>query len=279
MIQPLPINSIICGDSAKVLKELPPDSIDMMLWSPPYGDLRRYTKEFDANNFPLENILIRMKQVLKPGGVSVAVVGDFMMNKSKSGLPHRIPTFIIDKCLLNLHVTIIYEKNNFSYPRQNSYYETHEYIFVFSKGRPKTFFPIEDRETKNQKPWGKHSNRQWDGSLLPSERKTTTNTYSRRGTVWRYRVGGARMSSSYRRAYDQSAIFPEWLAEDQINSWSRPGEIVLDFFNGSGTTTSMAKKLGRQYIGIDISQEYCDMANDRLKTITPIIINPEDKNE
>ena len=67
-----------------------------------------------------------------------------------------------------------------------------------------------------------------------------------------------------KEAYKHPAIFPEKLAEDHILSWSNPGDIILDPFVGSGTTAKMAVLNDRQYIGIDIVEEYCDIANERL---------------
>ena len=65
-------------------------------------------------------------------------------------------------------------------------------------------------------------------------------------------------------AYNHPAIFPEKLAEDHIISWSNPGDIILDPFIGSGTTAKMAALNGRKYIGIDISEEYCELARKRV---------------
>jgi len=62
-------------------------------------------------------------------------------------------------------------------------------------------------------------------------------------------------------------MFPESLARDHILSWSNPGDVVLDPFCGSGTTCKMAKLLGRHYIGIDISEEYCDLARQRVALV------------
>ena len=60
-------------------------------------------------------------------------------------------------------------------------------------------------------------------------------------------------------------MFPEALARDQIISWSNPGDVVLDPMCGAGTTLKVADELDRQWIGIDISEEYCDLARRRVK--------------
>ena len=66
-------------------------------------------------------------------------------------------------------------------------------------------------------------------------------------------------------AFKHPAIFPEPIARDHIRSWSNEGDIVLDPFNGSGTTTKMARELGRRYIGIEVNPEYCEIAEKRLE--------------
>jgi DNA modification methylase len=66
------------------------------------------------------------------------------------------------------------------------------------------------------------------------------------------------------REFNHDAMFPEELAKRVIKLFSFKNDIVLDPFNGVGTTTKMAKKLGRKYIGIDINQKYCQEALKRI---------------
>ena len=78
---------------------------------------------------------------------------------------------------------------------------------------------------------------------------------------------GFMKSTTDRCAYKHPAIFPEQLAHDHIVSWSNPGDLILDPFMGSGTTAKMARLTGRDYIGFEISREYCDIAEERLGAI------------
>ena len=81
--------------------------------------------------------------------------------------------------------------------------------------------------------------------------------------MWSIPVGGGH-STKDKIAYKHPAIFPEKVVEDHIISWSNEGDVVLDPFAGSGTTLKMAKKLKRNYIGIEISAEYIKIIHERL---------------
>ena len=141
-------------------------------------------------------------------------------------------------------------------------------MFVFLKGKLKTFNPIEDRKVKYDGPWGKNTKRQKDGTLkeMPS---CKNNKVGRRYNIWRYSIGRGN-STKDDIAFEHPAIFPEDLAKDHILSWSDIGDVVLDPMCGSGTTCKMAKWLQRRYIGIDISEEYCKIAEKRLRKTFPL---------
>jgi len=94
----------------------------------------------------------------------------------------------------------------------------------------------------------------------------TVSKYGSRYNVW-YINNGAGFTTKDKFAYDHPAMFPESLAEDHILSWSNPGDLVLDPMCGAGTTLKMAKMNGRNYIGIDIVEEYIDISNKRVSNI------------
>ena len=84
-----------------------------------------------------------------------------------------------------------------------------------------------------------------------------------RTNIFQYSIGKGIDSSD--NIYTQHpAPFPEKLAEDHIISWSNKGDLVLDLFIGSGTTGKMALKNERDFIGFELSQEYCDIAEKRI---------------
>lgn len=253
------LNKIINDDHVEFLSKFPKESIDLVITSPPYDNLRDY----DGYRFNFWELGFQLIRTLKQGGVIVWVVGDATINGSETGTSFRQALYFKDAGL-RLHDTMIYRKNNFSNPSTVRYPQVFEYMFVFSKGRPKTFNPIKDRKNKyfGQTSWGRNTVRQKDGSLKERPKKVIAE-YGMRYNIWKYNVGKG-FSAKGDTAYEHPAIFPEQLARDHIISWSNPSDIVLDPMCGSGTTCLAAKQLGRDYIGIDISEKYCDIAQRRI---------------
>jgi DNA modification methylase len=254
-------DKIICGDSAEVLKTFEPDCIDLTVISPPYDNLRTY----NGFVFNFEEIARELFRVTKPGGVVVWVVGDATINGSETGTSFRQALYFME-CGFNLHDTMIYAKNGPAHPDQTRYQQVFEFMFIFSKEHPKTINLIADRKNKwaGQKNFGTRTNRGKDGNIDGSTREgRTVKEIGTRWNIWEINTGfGYSATDNY--AYEQAAIFPENLARDHILSWSNPGDIVLDPFFGSGTTGKMAKEHGRRWIGIEISQEYCNLATRRI---------------
>jgi len=255
----LPLDTILQGDAKDILKQFPNDSIDLTVTSPPYDNLR----EYNSYIFDFETIAKELYRVTKKGGVVVWVVGDATINGSETGTSFKQALYFKD-IGFNLHDTMIYEKNNFSNPSSNRYHQIFEYMFVLSKGKPKTFNPIKDKVNKyaGETSWGKNTVRQKDGTLKERDKKIISEI-GMRNNIWKFNVGKG-FSAKDDLSFKHPAIFPEKLAEDHIRSWSNEGDIVLDPMCGSRTTCKMAKKLNRHYIGIDISDKYCDLARLRV---------------
>jgi len=253
------MNDLICGDNIEILKGLDDNCIDLTVTSPPYDGLRDY----NGYSFDFEGVAQQLLRVTKEGGVIVWVVGDSIRNGNQSGTSFKQVLHFKD-IGFNLYDTIIYAKNNITFPHKNRYHKAHEYMFILSKGIPKTVNLIEDRKNKygGTTTWGNMTQREKDGSLK-NKGKKTVKEYGVRYNVWNYTVGKGNVTKD-KIAYQHPAIFPEKLAHDHIISWSNEGDIVLDPFVGSGTTCKMAKQLNRNYIGIDISQKYIDIAKERL---------------
>jgi len=254
------LDKIITGDSAVVLQSFPPDCIDLTVTSPPYDNLRTY----NGFTFDFETIARELFRVTKAGGVVVWVVGDATVNGSESGTSFRQALYFM-QCGFNLHDTMIYNKGAQGGAKGSNYCYTQafEYMFVFSKGKPKSINLLKDRENKYIKN-GKSSMRKKNGKTV--EFMANGNTYSKRTNVWDIR-GGWMVGSTDKIAFKHPATFPEALANDHIISWSNKGDVVLDCFSGSGTTPKMAKLLNRHYIGIDTSAEYVALANERLAQV------------
>ena len=256
------INKIHCGNCVEVMKDIPDDSIDLVVTSPPYDNLRDY----EGYEFDFKSIGKELYRVIKKGGVVVWVVGDATIDNSETGSSFRQALFF-KKIGFNLHDTMIWEKNSFAFPSHTRYHQTFEYMFIFSKGKPKSFSPISDRENIETRMSTGMSGRNTDGSRRvgrKTKEETKLNKYGMRFNIWKYTIGGGHNTKD-KCAYTHPAIFPEQLAKDHILSWSNKGDLVLDPMCGSGTTCKMAKKLNRHWIGIDISQDYCDIARERLE--------------
>ena len=250
-------NKIIQGDCVEVMKHMSDEYVDLVVTSPPYDNLRDY----NGFIFNFEHVAQELYRTLKNGGVIVWIVGDQTVDGSETGTSFKQALYF-KELGLNLHDTMIYEKNGAPFPETTRYYQTFEYMFVFSKGKPKSINLIKDRKNKWEGSFGKRSQRLKDGTLQQKDAIKCAE-YGIRFNFWRIN-GGYGYTTKDEYAYEHPAMFPERLVADHIISWSNSGDLILDPMNGSGTTTKMANILGRKYVGIDISEKYCKIARDRL---------------
>ena len=259
------INKIHNENCLDTMARMEDNFIDLTVTSPPYDNLRTY----NGYSFDFESIAKELFRVTKEGGVVVWVVGDATIKGSESGTSFKQALFF-KECGFSLHDTMIYYKDSFQKPSHNRYWSCMEYMFVFSKGKPKSYNLICDRPNKKagKKMSGK-TVRNADGTT--SKRKDVViKDYGRRTNVWTYKVGYMK-STADKIAYEHSAIFPEQLANDHIISWSNENDIVYDCFGGSGTTAKMSKILNRNFIVSEISKEYCNIIDERLKSLGTLL--------
>lgn len=246
---------IECCDCLKGLQKLPDDSIDLTVTSPPYDDLRKY----NGFDWCFEETAKELYRVTKKGGVVVWVVGDKITKGNKTLTSFKQALFF-QNVGFNVHDVMIYKKKNTPFMRSNAYTNCFEFMFIFSKCSPKTFNPLKEKTVRS----GKEMlvcNKKADGvnhKVLGTLNKEKTKT-----NIWEYAVGFGGTTKD-KIAFKHPAIFPEKLAEDHIKSWSNPGDVVLDPFLGSGTTCKMAILNDRHYIGFELSEEYFDIACQRL---------------
>jgi DNA modification methylase len=264
-------DKIYCGDCVNILNDfIDNQSIDLTVTSPPYDDLRKYHLDGELI-FDHKPIIRELYRVTKKGGVVVWVVGDATIKGSETGTSFEQALFFKD-IGFSIHDTMIYQKTGFSFPSSNRYHQLFEYMFVFAKGKPKTFNPICDERKLWGGSWGKTRVRDKDGGLI---RRNIENEgmagerggdygFKMRSNIWKI-ANGKGFGQRDEIAYDHPATFPEQLAKDHILSWSNEGDIILDPMCGSGTTCKIASILKRYYIGIDISDEYCKIAELRLQ--------------
>ena len=254
------LNTIYNENCLQTLRRMPDEFLNMTLCSPPYDDLRTY----NGYDLPLDEIIQLLYQKTKDGGVVVWVVGDKTNNGSESlsSFDHAI-SFVRDGGF-NLHDTMIYHKNN-PIPSDcgKRYRQTFEYMFCFSKGTPATFNPIKE-PTKSAGKKIKAFRITQDGrGNVPDEGIGREIKAERKASnVFSYNVGTA--SATDRIAFQHPAIFPERLAEDQIMTWTNEGDLVYDCFMGSGTTAVASCNMRRNFLGSEISEEYVEIANERL---------------
>ena len=249
-------NQIFNEDCLETMARMPPRYLDLTVTSPPYDGMRAY-KGF---TFDYEKVCTELYRVTKPGGVVVWVVGDQTKNGSESGTSFKQALFM--KSLgFNIYDTMIYQKKTHAPLNHRRYEQGFEYMFVFTKGMPKTFNPlmipcktagrVRSAETKS-------FYKIIDGKDILTTRAHTRPTaeFKPRSNVWPY--------PTEMGAKGHPAQFPEALARDHIASWSNPGDLVYDPFSGSGTTAHLAKQLGRDYIGSEISKEYVEISEKRI---------------
>jgi site-specific DNA-methyltransferase (adenine-specific) len=239
----LELDKVYCGNCADLLSKIDDESIHMVLTSPPYDDL----KDYEGYVFDFESIADELYRVLKPGGVVVWIVGDAVIDGSETGTSFRQALYFKD-IGFNIHDTMIYEKNSSTFPAKRDgdrYTQIFEYMFVFSKGRPKCNL-LCDKVNK----WAGHTS--FDGKIPPVPE------YSPRTNIWKY-------ATSFNDKNDHPAVFPEDLARDHIKSWSSQEDVILDPMCGSGTTVKIAYEINRKYIGMEISKKYCDIIQSRIE--------------
>jgi len=244
-------------DCVQGMKLLDDCSVDLTVTSPPYDNLRTYNGNIEQWSFEkFQATAKELYRVTKQGGVIVWVVGDATIKGSETGTSFKQALYF-KEIGFNLHDTMIYEKSTSPYPMHTRCNQLFEYMFIFSKGKPKTFNPIKiPTITGGQKRSKDGGYRQKDGTIKLARYETRKMTKTI-GNIWRYSVGGKRNN--------HPATFPEKLAEDHIITWSNEGDVVLDPFMGSGTTAKMALLNNRNYIGFELDKHYCDIANERIR--------------
>lgn len=251
----LPLDTIICGDNCEVMRTLPSESIDLVVTSPPYDDLRTY----GGHSWDFYGVAWNLKRLLKPGGVIVWVVSDATKDGSETGTSMR-QALHFQSIGLSLE-TMVWNKGacGGAVGSNDWYYQSWEYMICASKGRPKTVNRIKDRPNVSSGQFASGTKRLKNGELVKEGKGFVVDEFGLRRNVWEFSVG-----SYVGHGNSHPAPFPEALARDHILSWSNEGDIVLDPFSGSGTTAKMAKHNGRRFIGIEVNPEYVEISNKRL---------------
>ena len=261
----LSLNTIYNMDCLEGLKEIEDNSVDLVVTSPPYDNLRKY----NGFSWDFEGVAKELYRVTKDGGVVVWIVGDKVSKGSESLTSFKQALYFVS-IGFNLHDRMIYQKNCMSYPDKLRYNNNFEYMFVLSKGKPLTVHLIADKPNSRFGDKVTGSERRPDGKLNHNRAclGQPIKQYGVRNNIWLVDAGYMKTTKD-KIAYEHPAMFPESLANDHIISWSNPGDLILDPFIGSGTTAKMALLNHRNFIGFELSKEYCDIANARIASLCP----------
>lgn len=232
------------------------------LTSPPYDDIRNY----QGYSFPFQDIAKQLYRVTMSGGVVAWNVADATINGSETGTSMRQALYFMELGF-RLHDTMIYAKRNPMPANINSkrYHQSWEYVFILSKNAPATFNPIMVKAKFG------HLNARMKHRGTDNEQnyvETKRNEYTKVRNIFEYSIGGGQ-STKDKIAFKHPAIMPEQLALDMITTWTNPGDLVFDPFTGSGTTAKMCKLSDRQFIGTEISLDYCSLAKQRMELAQP----------
>ena len=254
-------NKIILGDASEKLLLLDDCSVDLTITSPPYSDLRHYGNTLSSetwNNNKFRKIADELYRVTKDGGVVVWIVNDKTENGSKSLVSFRQALYFQEIGFLVNDVMVWRKTNPMPVVKQPRYSDVFEYMFIFSKGKPKTFNPI----------------------MIPCKcagqeyHSTTKNIGGENGRTYKeFNINKEKIKENvwdFAIAQNKTvhpAVFPQSLIEEHIKSWSNEGDLILDPFMGSGTTALAAKKLNRKYVGIEINNDYYKLINERINNI------------
>lgn len=249
---------LINGDCLEALPKLPSRSIHLTVTSPPYDDLRAYCP-LPFGKF--KELATELARVTKPGGCIVWIVADSTVNGSESGTSLKQALFFMHLGL-NLHDTMIWNKKMAPFQHKNRYISAFEYMFIFSKGKPKWVHLIKDRKNKHCGRWIHGTERLRSGKTKPLsaiQKNKTVRKWGARLNLWEIHP------VKDRRITGHPAMFPYELAFDHVRTWCNRGHVVLDPFLGSGTVGVACKDLGRKFIGIEKERPYFQIAKRRIR--------------
>jgi len=257
------------GDCLEWMEEIPDGIIDLTVTSPPYDNLREYNGNNDQwGEHVWKSVIQELFRVTKQGGVVVWIVGDATIKGSETGTSFKQALWAKD-CGFNLHDTMIYKKDGISFPDANRYQNCYEYMFILSIGSPRHKHMISDRKNISYGRTISGTDRNRDGST----RKASCYWQPIKEFGIRWNIWNCPSDKGNNRT-GHPAKFPDKLAKGPIISWSTEDDTVLDPFMGSGTTGVACKKLGRNFIGIELDETYFNIAQKRIGEVNTATQRP-----
>ena len=255
-------SQIIRGDAVAELRKFSSAVFDLTVFSPPYDQLRDY----DGYTLDLHALGAELFRVTKNGGVVVMVIQDQTCDGKKTLTSFRTILDWCDNIGFGLFECNIYQKQGKDGAWWSKRFRVdHEYMPVFVKGgKPRHFdkTPVKIPSKHAGKVMHGGANRNKDGITVDS-RRMTINPTKCPGTIWNYANGGDKVAMKRRHP----AAYPDKIPYDFIQVFTRKGDVVLDPMVGSGSTAIAAHLLGRRYVGIDLSAEYCELARARIRAM------------
>ena len=246
------------GDCLEIMPSIPDGSIDLTVTSPPYDNLRTYNGTLVWGEHIWKPIIRELYRLTKEGGVVVWVVNDATIKGSET-LTSFKQVLYFREVGFNVE-TMIWEKTGSGALGSNYFYgQNFEYMFVITRGFPKTKNLIADRE--NVKKSGTVKTNGGIGKDGKGKNRIIhLKPFGKRSNIWRI---------NQQQNSEHPAPFPEQLAHDHIISWSNEGDTVFDCFMGSGTTGVACKNLNRSFIGIEKDAKYFEIAQKRIHGTMP----------
>ncbi|WP_026558368.1 site-specific DNA-methyltransferase [Brevibacillus sp. NSP2.1] len=255
------LNRIYQRDCIEGMRMIPEETIDLVVTSPPYDNLRTYNSAADLTEVGRECF-----RVMKDGAIMAVVIQDQTKDFGKSCTTARTIVKYVDEIGFKLFETVIWAKSGRPGAWWNKRFRVdHEYILLFLKGDRPRYFNKEPLKVPAIYAGTRFhgTTRKNNGELVGTSDNVQAEKKCR-GTIWYIDP-----SKSEKRSikHEHPATFPDKLVDDLLVCFSREGDIVLDPFMGSGTTAVQALKMGRNFIGFEIEREYIEIANKRLDAV------------
>lgn len=264
------INKIYKGDSLTLLKKLDENSIDLIITSPPYSTLKKY---IDFSGIPADDYVDwflpyckEIERVMKPTGSFILNINDKVDNGFRHPYVFDLISRLHKETNLKMFERLFWNKLK-GLPNRYRFGDRVEFLFWFAKEKG-FYFNIDEMRT----PYSKKSIQRMKKPLKKRFSRDESNQDSKEYKKWSPNPKGAlpttlvNISSESKRIADNHvAVYPIELVDYFIKGATKPGDLVLDPFMGTGTTGLSATNLGRNYIGFEMQQDYIEIANQRIR--------------
>ena len=264
------MDKLMVGDCYEILPSIPDDSIDLILTSPPYAEAR--SKAY-TSVVRIEELGRQFQRVLKPTGIVCWNIGDPVEGGVKTTTSYKCVVVWTERSTqmpepLHLHDHYALLKDPMPGNSSQRSRPGWEHMYIYKKGKGRITFNVGHlrvRYVNGVKKGVTSRIRQQDGSLVPFRRDQSSDPLGKDPGNYIYYPLGSGHTTSDAYAYEHPALMSEAIAEDFVLAFTDPGMVVLDPFNGAGTTTKMAYKHKRHYVGIELEQGFTEIAQRRIE--------------